>query len=684
MNPEKIDPMSITSIREIDVESIVEWFDQHIQSFYILGWSYLRNQQQMEELFYRSIIKVHKELPRYKQDISFKMWVTSIFIHTCRELSDDKRLQDSEKGVSRQELFNVLDQLIENEREAVVLTYSKGISLEEAALLLQISEEKMKELLFSGIQSLRREWGYNSSFNDCKGYYNYYIDYLERTLERSKKIDFEMHIYHCQHCQEDFGTFQEVMLSLAEGFRDFRMPSGFMEKVIECLAEKEKQRQRKNNIRKKMGYAFVSAFAILISIGVFTGFFTNLYYAWTEENQQLRAFLQQGLGDRLNLEAEGNGIKITIKSVIADDLQTLVFYEIEDTEKDNQYMLNYNDGVYAENKNEIMSREISPMYYPPDLKSDQNNKEKNVYHGMLSLLPIKKNDGTIKLKITKLQKLIRKSSVGDMAYKSMAYEAGEWNFQIPVTKHPSIEYELDEETEVEGIPVRFDKLIFAPTATILHCAFTFELPEKRINGVNFDNIQVNNRKAKADPYGHSYTYGSNNWVTFQTQFDPLFVENPKEVNVQFESVNVTVDEQKTVELDISQGYPQTFEYAGSTISIDNVEVGQPTNVVISNYEIKNRGYEWIHFNVVSDDEYEIISTDMDSKGVIVDKNGIEYDMNETPFIYEEIEQPRYFLTEQSIKLHSNNAEENVIPKWLKIYEYNTTRFLDAIVKINLK
>ena len=98
-------------------------------------------------------------------------------------------------------------------------------------------------------------------------------------------------------------------------------------------------------------------------------------------------------------------------------------------------------------------------------------------------------------------------------------------------------------------------------------------------------------------------------------------------------------------------YPQTFEYAGSTISIDKVEVGQPTNVVISNHEIENRAYESLQFHIVGEDENESSSMEMNSEGVLVDKNGVEYDMNENPVAYEEIEQPRYFVTVQSMELH---------------------------------
>ncbi|MBU8917111.1 DUF4179 domain-containing protein [Bacillus sp. FJAT-29953] len=692
MIPAKIDPLSITTIREKSPESIVDWFDQHKQSFYTLGWSYLRTQQQMEELFYRSIIKVHKELPRFKSETTYETGVTSIFIHTCRELSKDRSLQDSEESEPRQELFKAFDQLKEDEKEAVVLTYVKGISRENAAHLLQVSVDKMKELLFSGIQSLRKELGYGSVFNGCKEYHKNYIDYLERTLERSKKIDFEVHIYHCQDCQEDLGTFQDVMLTmvnLTERMKDFRVPSEFMENVKARLAEREKQRQQKNKKRKRMGIVFASVLALLMGIEVFTGSFTNLYYTLTEEDQELRAVLQQGLGERLNLEAESAGVKIKIKSAIADDVQTLILYEIEDTEENNQYVMDYNEGFFVENEHDIMSRETYPRYYPPDLKSAENNKEKNVYRGKISLLPLTSDNGTIKLKITKLQKLIRDSSGQNSfrPYGNMENKTGEWNFEIPVTKQPSTEYALNEETDIEGIPIRFDKLTIAPTATILQYAINNEQPEKRIDLLNFDNLEVNDKKMKADMYGSNYLdlHQDMNWTTFQTYFNPLFGEKPKEINVQFKSVLLTFEDHKTIELlDAAKEYPQTFEYAGSTISIDQVEVGEPTNVVISNHEIKNRAYESLNFNIVGKDENEISSMEMDSEGVLVDKNGKEYGMNEIPVAYEEIEQPRNFFTVQRMRLHGNNPGDKVIPKRLEIYGYSTTRYLDDVVRVSLE
>lgn len=689
--PAKIDSNSITRIKEKGIEAIVDWFDQHKQSFYTLGWFYLGNQQQMGELFYRSIMKANKELPRFKGETSFETWVTSIFIHTCRQLYDHSRFQAAERGEPSLDLFKALDQLKVDQKEAMLLTYIKGISKEEAAQILQVSVEKMKGLLFTGIQSLKKQLGYEATFNGCKEYHKDYIDYLERTMERPKKVDFEIHIYHCQNCQEDLAAFQDVMLTLsnlAENIDALHVPSDLLVNVKDRLAEEEQRRRLKNKKRNRIGLIFTGAIILLISIGFFTGTFRSLYYTWTEEDEELRAFLQHDLGERLNLEAESNGLKIKIKSAIADDVQTLVFYEIEDKKEENQYMMmNNDDGVLVENESEIMGAVTYPKYYLPDLKSKRNNERKNVYQGKISLPPLSKDDGTIKLRITKLYKLIRDSSdwPGFVLRDTMEYESGEWNFKIPVKKQPSHEYALDKETEVEGIQVRFDKLIIAPTSTILLYAIHDKQPEKRIDVLNIDKIEVNNKKVKADMFGSSFldSQEDENWNTFQTQFDPVFGEKPVEVNIDLNSAHLTFEDPKTIELDASKKYPQTFQYAGSTISIDKLEVGKPTKIVISNHEIKNRAYESLQFRILDKDENEPSSMEGNAEGVVVDKNGVEYDTNDSSFSYEKIEQPRYFVTVQSMELHHDDNGKTVIPKKLEIDGYQTTKYLDKVVKISL-
>jgi len=675
------DVNSVIPIDRKSMESIAVWFDQHKNRFYPLGLTYVKTERQMEELFYRSIMKVHKELHRLKGETDFESWVTSIFIHTCREFSTANSLLASEENNLHNDLFQVLDQLNLDEKEALVLTYVSGFPHEKAAHLLQISVEKLKTLLFSGIQSLRKELGYGSTFHGCKEYQKDYIDYLDRTMERSKKIEFEIHVYHCQNCQEDLGTFQDVRIYLTEQRKELPIPTGFMKNIKARLAEKEKKRRQKIKKRNKWVFIFAVVCTLIIGIGIFTGTFAKLYYTWTVEDQELLPYLQHDFGEMLNLEAESNGVKVKIKSAISDEFQTLIFYEIEDTEADNQYAILFGDGVFVENEMDLMNTDAYPIYYPPDLESAVNKEKKNVYHGKMGLLPIREDNGTIKLVITQLMKLSDTSSNPDEVYDGNN-KIGEWEFEIPVKKLPSNQYALDEEKDVEGIPVRFDKLIIAPTATILQYSINAMQSEKNLDRMTFDNLVVNDKRVNADLFGGAFTDAQENmdWITYQAHFEPIFGEKPKEVKIQLKEAFLTVEDPKIVELDPSQNYPQTFVYAGSTITIEKVEIGNPARVVISDHHIENRTYETLNLGINGD---ETIEMGMRDDGVIVDKNGNKYDPINDLVAYEEIEQPRYFSTKYDFSLRSDNAGEEVVPKRIEIYGYNMTKYLNNVVKISL-
>ncbi|OIU71835.1 DUF4179 domain-containing protein [Rossellomorea aquimaris] len=680
----KTDPFLISKIRQKDMESTLDWFEQYQNSFYTIGWMYLRDQKQVEELFYRAIKKIHQELPNYKRKSPFDIWTSSIFIQVCRELSEAFQPSQPEEDI-----FDALQKLSAKDKEAIGVVYLMGYSIEEAAQILHADIGAIIERLFSGIQLLKKELGYHGNFNGCPEYKLYYIDYLEKNLDRPRKVDFEIHTYNCHGCQEELASFQDIMLTIKGTAEEVNVPGGILMKVKARLEKEENIRLKKKKKRIKIGVSFAAVFTLLLCTGLVTGTFSSLYYSWTEDNEELRAYLQNDFGERLDLEAESDSVKIKIKSVIADDVQTLVFYEIQDTKEDNRYMLNLHDGVNVENEYEIMDRSAQQRFSPPFPPADFDKNEKNIFEGKLSLLPLKDESGTIKLNINRLQKLMvdpeNTDEINPWAYEEMEFSEGVWKFEIPVKKNPSREYALDNETKIEGLPVRFEKLTIAPTATILQYSFKNLDGDKRIEMLNFELLEAGSEKLKADLYGSSFVDNPGNieWNTFQAHFDPLFGQAPEEVNVKFGSIHLAVQDEKSIELESSKPYPQTFDYLGSTISIDKVEVGLPTKVVISNHDLMNREYESLQLHVTGQEEYENVSMGMESEGVLVDKNGKEYDPMELSYPFEEIEQPRYFETVQSFQLFNDTSREEVIPKTLDIEGYTTTKYLDEMVKIEL-
>ncbi|MGM0840012.1 MAG: DUF4179 domain-containing protein [Bacillota bacterium] len=686
MNTSQTAPLLISRVREKDLEMVMEWFLQRKQSFYALGRIYVSKQEDIEDIFYRSIISIHNELHRFKKNTSFDSWAISRFIHNGRSLSKDKSFRDSEGQKSDQTLFHAFHQLEDQEKEATALTYFNECSFEEVGRILEVSVEKVKSCVFSGVRKLKEELGYGS-FEGCPEYHKHYLDYLGRTMDRPEKVEFEMHIYHCQGCQEDLASFQEVVLTLTGMTDALEVPAGLLERIKSKVEEREARRQRKKKKRKSIWLSIAGVFAMVVSIGFVTGGFSSLYYAWTEEDEQLRAILQHDLGERLNLESESNGVKITIKSVVADDVQTLVFYEVEDTKKDNLYMMNAHEGVHIDNEYDVMRRDVQHMYYSPPVDQDEiQNEEKNVYKGTMSLLPVSVDSGTIKLNVARLMQLDQDPQKGEYFSGELRFAEGDWSFDIPFTKQSSRVHKLDKEIDIDGIPVRLDKLTIAPTTTLLQYSFQNQGGDKRIDVITFDSIESDKERVKADLFGGNMyveSFDQEGWSAFTSRFDTLFFEDPQEVNIHFDSIHLSVDDRKTIPLDNLKDLPKAFEYQGNTISIDKIQVGNPAKVILTHDVSKDRVYERVHYGFSSDylmNENTSIGVS-DGDGVLMDKNGKIHEID--VYEYDKLDQPRYFETEQTIEFYNDSSSEDVNLTKLEIEGYSTTKYVDDRVKVKL-
>jgi hypothetical protein len=679
-------PFLVSGMREKDLESVMDWFVQRKQSFYALGRIYVSKQEDLEEIFYRSIIVVHNELHRLKKETSFESWAVSHFIHNGRELSKNKSFRGSEGKKSDQTLFHALYQLEDQEKEAIALTYFNGCSFAESGRILDNSIEKIKSWVFSGVRKLREELGYGS-FEGCREFHGHYLEYLGRTMDRPEKVKFEMHIYHCQGCQEDLASFQEMVLTLAGITDALEILAEFMEKIKSKVEEREARRQRKKKKRKSIWLAFAGVLAMVLSIGFVTGGFSSLYYAWTEEDEQLRAILQHDLGERLNLESESNGVKITIKSVVADDVQTLVFYEIEDTEKDNRYMMNAHEGVHIENEYDVMRRDRQNMFYSPPVDQDEiQNEEKNVYKGTMSLLPVSMDSGTIKLNVARLMQVDQDTQKGEYFSREITFAEGDWSFDIPFTKQSSRVHKLDKEIAIDGIPVRLDKLTIAPTTTLLQYSFQNQGGDRRIDVITFDSLGTDKKNVMADLFGGNMyveSFDQEGWSAFTSSFDTLYFEDPKEVDILFDSIHLSVDDRKTIPLDDLKNLPRKFEYQGNTITIDEVQAGNPAKVFVTHEVTKDRAYERVNYGFSSDylmNENTSIGVS-DGDGVLMDKNGKIHEID--VYEYDKLDQPRYFETEQTIEFYNDSSREDVNLTKLEIGGYSTTKYVDDRVKVKL-
>ncbi len=647
-------------IREKDMGAIINWFDHRKDDLYKFAWTYLKNSEDIQDVFYQIMLKVQTDFRKQKKNPDFEKWVIGLFLEECK-----RRTQAD------------LD-------DALVLTYVLGLSQNEVSEILGISGEAVQARLHKGIQRLSgvKEGHYLEKF----------IDYLSRSLNRPEKIELEIHLHTCQSCQTSLASFQNTIYSLIEGAEAIQVPEEFLEPVIANVMKIEEAKRKKRKKRTNIGVGIASSFIVLLLIAYVTNGFAYMYYSWLDwqdkEDEQLLSFLKSGIGEPLNLIQESNGVKLTIKSAVADEFQTLIYYEVENLEGEEQYGINFWNGVYFEDEFGTFDQQAYPINH---LSVQPLESEGAIFKGKLSLLPISADAKTIKLNISRLQKIkenLEMEAWMDL-YDETSYTVGNWRFEIPIKMQDSTEYPIDEKITVDGIPMEFTKLIMAPTATVLQYSFELNTMDRNFNQLFFEGIETKAKTAKPIGYGWNFPVdgGTNDSYTFQSIFDSLYFDKPKEALVRLNSLSYYINDLFIVDVDMNQAFPQTFEYLGSEISIDKVELGLPTTIEVSTELTEGRKFESIDFEVLGQNKTSAMSSGISNmEGVLVDRAGKKYDPYEYNYFanMDLIDQPRHYQTKVLIEAYSEVSAEEIIPGSLQINGYQSTTYLDEVIHFDLK
>ncbi|MEW4327369.1 DUF4179 domain-containing protein [Rossellomorea marisflavi] len=647
---------------------------------YAIGRSHGCGDEEIARILFNCIFTLHDQKKKQKD----RHALIALFMKECRGIV---------RPVEGEEFPSVISRMKESEREAVLLVYGAGLSIGDVSSVMKKPEDEIKEDLFRGIRFIRK----HPDVEGCPEYHRLYVDYLERSIERTEKVAFEMHIHQCTGCQEDLATFQETLLELREFFEQGHVPEGFRLKLDGLIDTELDTRKKKNKKRKRTGIiALVAAFLLLFT-GFMTDGFASIYYTYADwkndEDPLLREFYQSGIGERLNLTAEDNGVKITIKTAIADEIQTLVYYEIEDMEKDRRLMVDSENGLTIENQFDVLDGG-DRGFYPENLeRKEDNGEETNVYEGTLSLPPIvdDRKDAVIKLHFSQLINLLPEDDTGIYTYTREGIEmaSGEWSFDIPVEKHGSRIMTLGQEIEVEGMPVRLDELIIAPTTTALKYSIREEGPADFYR-LLFDSIKTKGGDAPAIWFSDWSVFEddlNDDWNVYQQNFKSLYFEKLNDPELVFSNLEMHVSESLEFKIDRAQPFPQVHEYGGGTIVVEEPPEDRPLEVIMTMPLTEKRDFDSVYIMSKQEFEgFEDVGNEGEMKSVYIGRNGKE--VQEEDWDYEDIMRgnyPRSLTVKQTFKLtRQGEPDPKLIPTEFVINGYDKTVFLNQSVPLELK
>lgn len=506
-----------------------------------------------------------------------------------------------------------------------------------------------------------------------------FIDYLDNNLTAEEEKKLIHHIEGCAECRKELENLKKLVNEMNENAEDIKVPEDFMDNI----------RQRALNIdfpvikKKRTPFKILLIAAAILIMSVATVFatknpLTELIKLMSPESR-ISNSVNNGLGKRLNISKIDKNIKITITDVVADDIQTLISYKIEDLNNGKEYNVKYDDGIIIKERWGKQIKDTNIEMYT-SLFSNEGK-------GILTLFPIDTEEKTINLAFTRIE-----TKIGD----TKEVIEGNWNFQIPIKKYQGRSYNINATVKVNDYVINFNKITISPTLTKVNfnCSNGGRKNE-RVIGLEDIRIIADGKEYKP------YNFGLGNWNPYSTMgygdkemtFDSMYFDNPKNVEIKVSRINTQITEEKPKEfiVKLDETSPQEFEYLGTKLIIDDLKVGdditfnlkQPVNSRI--FETLNTAF-WPYNEHNSKKNFSTAGNH--NEVYYIDKDNNKYGFYDALLIWNEIRKknPVLYMANTSYTLHPSDGLDIKHEKFIRmiIDGYTKTVFVNGSAKIKLR
>jgi hypothetical protein len=505
-----------------------------------------------------------------------------------------------------------------------------------------------------------------------------FIDYIDKKLTAEEERNLLSHIENCAECREEFEELKKLVIDMDESSEAISVPEDFMSNVrsralkINVPAEKRKRRPLRVLLIAAVILTLSAVTAIAAKVPII-----ELIKLINPESR-LISIVDKGVGNRLNISKTDKDIKITITDVVADDIQTLISFKIEDLKSGKIYGVNYKDGIDIKEKWVEQLKDTDIEMYTSIFNSEGK--------GTITLYPIDTDKKTINLAFTKLE-----TKIGD----SMEFVEGNWSFEIPIEKHIGKSYDINAVVKVDHYTLEFKKITISPTLTTLsfNCRNGGKENE-RVTGLEDIRIFADGKEYKPYNFGlgwnaYSTIASGDKGVTFET----MYFDNPKNIEIKVSRINTEIKEKKPKELliKLDETGPQEFEYLGSKLYINNLKVGEEITFDLNQPEY-SKEHESLYTHMMPYDDFSAEKHFSSLGGYeefyYIDKNNNKYEYNDALLRWDELRDKNLllYIANTKYKLKPSAGLDLKKEKFIRlsIEGYRKTVFVDETAKVKLK
>ncbi|WP_234400616.1 DUF4179 domain-containing protein [Virgibacillus senegalensis] len=499
---------------------------------------------------------------------------------------------------------------------------------------------------------------------DCEQSRRVVKKYKQGKLPDRKKAKVEVHVSQCPDCREYF--------------REYQTDNG--KGMKEWLAEKEP---------KFWGMVFLGCLILAGAAYTFGGFhkaadWWNSIRMPTEDS--LAEIAQYGIGNEVYVSQQDKDVEVTITHVISDDLQTFVYYEVEDHAEGRLLRLDYSDPPRISSDRGVFNMERSYGQLVNGFKDDPQQPE-GKYRGRIALPPIKEDNGAFDLKISRLMEvspedLEESNDPYRGAPSTGAFQNGKWEFTIEADKEEMIEKPIDVETEIEGIQIVVDQVRLAPTGTVIE--YRYERgPAGSDTFFYFDHLSDGETSYHREDFGMANGVEQNQesaWVHERAVFESMYRTSADSLELGISRLEQYIPVNESFPIDPEKSGPQSFTFKGIDITVEDIQVDQDTSLTIKEDWNKDRPFERLEYEVLSEPKSMTIGQ-QEKNGILVDEEGNRYEEGDVQS-WEQMQKLRYFPLEHTFILDSSGSEE-VKPIGVRIIRYQKTDFPTETISFDL-
>ncbi|QUH21507.1 DUF4179 domain-containing protein [Alkaliphilus sp. B6464] len=536
----------------------------------------------------------------------------------------------------------------------------------------------------------------------CKDVEEKIIDYIDGTLDEESYLAIETHIKACSKCKDDLKELGESISYMESMKNTVIVPENFMESVKNKVENNKKLRKRPN---RKIGYiALVSVLVTLLIASVFADEGIKSYFEiWKgkslEESQSIEQLIADGYGEKLNLTTEDRDIKITVESIIADDMNTVLLIEVEDLKGEKKYApIRWNQSTFANGNFSYLFPSKSGISTDKSKIEGAfllHSPEKNITRAIVAFSPVASDYEEIELVINALEiisdeEISLPHAIGGQYYYDKHRDRivdGLWKVKIPVQLSRSVIFDLHEEMNLDGHKIIFDKLIVSPTMMTL----TYEFNKRQDPEYILKSLRNITIEADGKLYSEMGSFGKGS--TMQNQFAPtegsisfdtMYFKIPKKIKIAVDGYEIAVKEQRTLEIDVNKPFPQDFEYLNSKIRVNNVQ-GDENLIRVSMDNLGEKYFEKLMFGTFINNK-EYTETRYATKPLFPedsqDRQVLSYDIlsNNTAQVFKDYPTEGYMVNYASVIYYEYETKEEKLEE-LKLKNTLDEKIKSIIIKI---